>query len=103
MSRGWLRSWYRNLFNTYAPPRFPRSPRARLQVELVENRNLPSGASTPVGAGALSTRLTPYSVAVADVSGAGKPDLITANAYSGYTGGTVSVLLGNGDGTFKAA
>jgi hypothetical protein len=36
-------------------------------------------------------------VAVADVNGDGKPDLITTN----YTGGTVSVLPGNGDGTFQ--
>jgi hypothetical protein len=41
----------------------------------------------------------PYSVAVADVNGDGKPDLVTANkAFNGP--GTVSVLLGNGDGTF---
>jgi hypothetical protein len=34
------------------------------------------------------------------VSGDGKPDLVTAN--SEYTASTVSVLLGNGDGTFAA-
>ena len=38
----------------------------------------------------------PYSVAVADFNGDGKPDLVTANAGSN----TVTVLLGNGDGTF---
>ena len=37
------------------------------------------------------------SVAVADLSGDGKPDLVTANAFSD----DVSVLLGNGDGTFQ--
>ena len=41
----------------------------------------------------------PYSVAVADVNGDGKPDLVTAN----YGDNTVSVLLGNGDGTFQPA
>jgi hypothetical protein len=46
-----------------------------------------------------------YSVAVADVNGDGKPDLVVANGCDGNdcsTGG-VSVLLGNGDGTFQAA
>jgi hypothetical protein len=39
------------------------------------------------------------SVAVADVNGDGKPDVVTANE----TSNTVGVLLGNGDGTFRAA
>jgi len=46
----------------------------------------------PVGA-------TPEAVAVADLNGDGKIDLVTAN----YGDGTVSVLLGNGDGTFHPA
>jgi hypothetical protein len=41
----------------------------------------------------------PYEIAVADVNGDGKPDLLTANAGSDSAG----VLLGNGDGTFQAA
>jgi hypothetical protein len=42
------------------------------------------------------------SVAVADVNGDGKPDLLVANcASSGCASGTVGVLLGNGDGTFE--
>jgi hypothetical protein len=41
---------------------------------------------------------SPHSVAVADVNGDGRPDLIVANAYDGAVG----VLLGNGDGTFQA-
>ena len=39
------------------------------------------------------------SVAVADVNGDGKPDLLVANAGSN----SVGVLLGNGDGTFQTA
>ena len=44
-----------------------------------------------------STGRDPASVAVVDVNGDGKPDLVTANEA-----GTVSVLLGNGNGTFGA-
>jgi uncharacterized repeat protein (TIGR01451 family) len=43
-----------------------------------------------------STDLGPTAVILADVNGDGKPDLITANISSG----TVSVFLGNGNGTF---
>jgi hypothetical protein len=39
----------------------------------------------------------PYSVAVADVNGDGKPDVVLASGFNGYVG----VLLGNGDGTFQ--
>ena len=45
-----------------------------------------------------ATGQEPYSVAVADVNGDGKPDLVTAN----YSSGSVSVLLGNGNGTFQS-
>ncbi len=39
----------------------------------------------------------PRSVVLADVNGDGRPDLVAANQYDG----TVSVLLGNGDGSFQ--
>src|ERR1035438_4726745 len=44
-----------------------------------------------------------WSVAVADVNGDGKPDLLGANgcAISGCANSSVGVLLGNGDGTFQ--
>lgn len=47
----------------------------------------------------------PYSVAVADVSGDGRPDLIVANDCENpcVSSGVLSVLLGNGDGTFQTA
>ena len=48
------------------------------------------------------------SVAVADVNGDGKPDVVVANCSSSSSdcsggGGTVGMLLGNGDGTFQTA
>ncbi|RCJ15226.1 hypothetical protein A6S26_07810 [Nostoc sp. ATCC 43529] len=43
--------------------------------------------------------LRPYSIVVGDFDKDGKTDLVTANKSSQ----TVSVLLGNGDGTFKSA
>jgi hypothetical protein len=47
----------------------------------------------------LSVGIHPLSVAVGDFNGDGTPDLVVANAGSS----NVSVLLGNGDGSFQAA
>ena len=46
-----------------------------------------------------------YAIAVGDVNGDGNPDLVVANQSADSTGGngSVGVLLGNGDGTFRAA
>src|SRR5262249_34352868 len=44
----------------------------------------------------------PAAVTIGDLNGDGKPDLVTANDVH-FTGfGALSVLLGNGDGTFGA-
>jgi hypothetical protein len=44
----------------------------------------------------------PLSVIAGDFNGDGVPDLAVANFHSGSNSGDVSVLLGNGDGTFQA-
>src|SRR5262249_7620588 len=51
--------------------------------------------SYPVGA-------QPLSIAIADLNGDGKPDIIVANTTAADNAGTVDVLLGKGDGTFAA-
>ena len=53
--------------------------------------------------GSFSSGLYPNSIAVADVNLDGKLDLVIANTTSGSTTGqTVTVLMGNGDGSFRA-
>ena len=44
-----------------------------------------------------ATGRQPFAVAVGDVNGDGMPDIVTANAFDS----TVSVLMGNGNGTFQ--
>src|SRR6266478_4549635 len=65
---------------------------SRPQLEPLERRTLLS----VVLQGIFTTGATPRAVTVGDLNGDGKLDLAVTNASSG----TVSVLLGNGDGTF---
>jgi VCBS repeat-containing protein len=44
----------------------------------------------------------PSGIAIADFDGDGKPDLVTANFGSNTASASLSLLLGNGDGTFQA-
>src|SRR5207302_893303 len=75
----------------------PLRPRPfRPQVELLESRNLLSFSSPP---NYFYTSANPLGVALADLNNDGNLDVVTAD----YGNGTVSVLLGNGDGTFQVA
>jgi len=66
---------------------------------------LGSGDGTFQAAQEYAAGTAPISVAVADVNGDGIPDLIVANHGNPFRNdrGGISVLLGNGDGTFQAA
>src|SRR5436309_3844440 len=56
-----------------------------------------------IARGDLEVGTNPRSVAVGDFNGDGRLDLAVTNASSYDVPGTVSVLLGNGDGTFQSA
>src|SRR5262249_728044 len=58
---------------------------------------LGNGNGTFAAAQNFATDANPVAVAVADVNGDTRLDLVTANSS-----GTISVLVGNGDGTFLA-
>ncbi len=93
----WFKNFLKSLTSTSSHRRQARRPLspARLHLEMLEDRSLPS-FSMPVDYGA---GLAAQAVVSADFNGDGRPDLATANLDDN----TVSVLLGNGDGTFQAA
>jgi hypothetical protein len=59
------------------------------------------GTFQPPVAYSIGTSAFPYGFAVGDLTGQGKLDIVTANGSS-TNHGSVSVLLGNGDGSFQA-
>ncbi len=70
-------------------------------IALCSGRSAAQGCSAPVFSAAVpyGAGVDPYGIAAADFNGDGKADLATAN----YSSNTVSILLGNGNGTFGAA
>src|SRR5262249_24636648 len=83
-----------------ASGRTPRRVGRPLSVEVREGRHLPSFLAPlnyPTGVG-------PQGIATADFNGDGVNDLVVANnGYFDGSSGSVSILLGNGDGTFQPA
>src|SRR4029079_10306971 len=96
----WFRNYLKSLTatTTQRPTRRPKRA-SRPCVELLEGRWVPS-FSQPVDVGA-DPPATPgwQSVVAADFNGDGRLDLATANRQLN----TISVVLGNGDGTFQPA
>src|SRR5262245_50325077 len=93
------RSWLHRLLKKSRP--LSRSAqRHTLTLEALEDRTVPSflpAVSFPVG-------VHPRTVTVADFNNDGKPDLAVANMgeFSTFKG-SLSVLLGNGNGSFQPA
>src|SRR4051812_14443734 len=86
--------WFRNRLDPQKT-RPARPPGPRLRLDALEDRSVPSFtavADYPAG-------LSAQGVTTADFNRDGRPDLAAANSGDN----TVSVLLGNGDGTFQAA
>ena len=75
---------------------------AEVSALVQANAGVPYPDQNPTHAQTFATGTKPFCVAVADVNGDGRPDLVIANSGSRYVAGNVSVLLGNGNGTFKA-
>ncbi len=61
---------------------------------------LGNGDGTFQAAVSFAPGISPWSVAVADINGDSVPDLVTANPFN-HNHNDVSVLLGNGDGSFQ--
>jgi hypothetical protein len=94
-------SWLQRLFKKSRP--LSRSARRHtLTLEALEDRTVPTflpAVTFPVG-------VLPRAVTVADFNNDGKPDLAVVNQGPSSTStsqGSLSVLLGNGDGSFQPA
>ena len=101
-------NWLQNLRSALAPRRGPshhgrrgslRAASHRLNLEVLEDRTLLS-FSAPVD---YAVGTSSHAVVTADFNNDGHLDLATANYDCNADVGNVSVLLGNGNGTFQAA
>ncbi len=94
-----FRSWRHWVGRTARPTiRGGRRACQRLRVEWLEDRDLPSFVATPIfSLGASSVGGNPAAIAVGDFNSDGKMDVVTANQGSN----DISLLLGNGNGTFQ--
>src|SRR5436309_1390858 len=93
----WIKTFFQSLTSTPTRrrPSRRRPPASRLCLEALEDRCLLSfspAVSYPVG-------VSPQAVVTGDFNGDGRLDLAVANESSN----TVSILLGNADGTFQSA
>ena len=90
-----LRSWWRSLLREAVVGQRPRTRSHGIHhgVELLEDRTVPSFFTAPT----FAVGTNPVAQAVGDFNGDGRADLVVVNQDSN----TVSVLLGNGDGTFQ--
>ena len=75
-------------------------------IEAIEPRAYLSGGgavfgAAPVNTPASSLQAAPIYSDLVDLNGDGKADLVVASAASGSVGNSVSIALGNGDGTFQ--
>ncbi len=76
-----------------------RTDRWRLSLLVVVMSLVSWGFPRPAPASEYAVGSGPYSVAAGDLNGDGRLDLVVANSLAN----SVSVLLGNGDGTFQTA
>jgi len=83
-------------------PTRPRPPRVRISLESLEDRYLLSLSFSP--AVTFPVGLRPESIVTADLNGDGKQDIVVLNqGQFPDRSSSVSVLLGNGDGSFQPA